>query len=201
MLPRLTLIPRDAQPEAAWRNQGGSTREVAAEPRGASAGDPFVWRVSIATVARDGPFSRFAGVDRRLWLLQGKGMLLDIRGRRVRLEAPYAEVSFAGEDDVSAHLLGGPTQDLNLMVDRARVRAEAQVHELPTGEVWEVHLAPRSQALVVVLQGTLAARAPGHALVAGSGDALLLEGVGTACRCAIEAQTTATFLAASFAPR
>ncbi len=116
-----------------WRNGGGTTREVAAEPPGARAGDAFLWRVSVAQVATDGPFSRFPDIDRTLWLLQGNGMDLDLDGQRVRLDQPFARVDFKGEADVRARLLDGATQDLNLMVDRAHVRAQAAIESLAPG--------------------------------------------------------------------
>jgi environmental stress-induced protein Ves len=51
-------------PAISWKNGGGTTREVVTQPPGA-AFDEFNWRVSIATIASDGPFSTFPGVDPR----------------------------------------------------------------------------------------------------------------------------------------
>jgi environmental stress-induced protein Ves len=130
----LTIVPRSAQPVVPWRNGGGTTREVAAEPRLPRAGDAFAWRLSVARVAADGPFSLFPGVDRTLWLLAGHGMHLEVDGRDVRLDQPYARLEFPGEARVHARLLHGPTEDLNLMVDRARVKAEARIEHLGAGE-------------------------------------------------------------------
>ena len=48
-----------------WKNGGGETVEVIVHPEGASLSD-FGWRVSMATVASDGPFSVFPGIDRTL---------------------------------------------------------------------------------------------------------------------------------------
>ena len=42
-----------------WKNGAGVTREVAAWPPEARL-DDFGWRVSMARVERDGPFSTFA---------------------------------------------------------------------------------------------------------------------------------------------
>ena len=45
-----------------WKNGGGITTEIWVSPEGSGlAGVPFDWRVSIADVATDGPFSKFAG--------------------------------------------------------------------------------------------------------------------------------------------
>ena len=63
-----------------WKNGGGHTTEIAAEPPGAGTAS-FVWRVSVADIAQDGPFSAFPGIDRTLVLLSGRGMRLG-DGRR-----------------------------------------------------------------------------------------------------------------------
>lgn len=99
-----------------WKNGGGVTREVAAWPPGADL-DAFDWRVSLADVAADGPFSAFPGVDRVLTLIAGDGLALEIEGRTVRLE-PGAPFAFPGEAAVAARLAAGPIRDLNVMVRR-----------------------------------------------------------------------------------
>ncbi|MCQ0033734.1 HutD family protein [Burkholderia glumae] len=116
---RLSLIRADRLVAAPWKNGGGVTREIAAEPPGASL-DAFAWRVSVADVAQPGPFSRFPGVDRTLVLLSGAGMtLVDGNGARQVLAAPLERLAFAGETPLSAELADGPTRDFNLMTRRA----------------------------------------------------------------------------------
>lgn len=148
-------VPCSAQALVPWRNGGGTTREVAAEPRHAHAGDAFAWRVSIAQVATAGPFSTFAGVDRSLWLLRGRGMVLDIDGRQVRLRQTHERVDFAGEAKVTARLLDGPTEDLNLMVARSRVRAQARVVTLRAGEHAALDGVEPAQHLCLALAGAV----------------------------------------------
>ncbi|MBM7325185.1 HutD family protein, partial [Agrobacterium sp. S2] len=46
-----------------WKNGGGVTTEIIVHPAKASMAD-FDWRISMANVAQDGPFSIFPGVDR-----------------------------------------------------------------------------------------------------------------------------------------
>jgi len=107
-----------------WKNGGGVTRQIAVAPPGGDAGS-FDWRISSAEVATDGPFSRFEGIDRRLYILDGAGLDLrfDAGTRRLRLGE---HTDFAGEAAVFGALLGGPVTDLNIMVrrDRYRMRAE-----------------------------------------------------------------------------
>ena len=58
-----------------------STTEIAIYPEGAGlSGAGFIWRVSIAEVAVDGPFSRFPGYDRHIMTIAGNGMMLEAEG-------------------------------------------------------------------------------------------------------------------------
>jgi environmental stress-induced protein Ves len=111
-----------------WRNGGGSTWEIAAEPAGASM-DDFDWRVSIAAVEAAGPFSIFAGVDRMLALIDGPSMLLTIDGEEHGLQA-LSTVAFAGESRTTCQIPGGPTRDLNVMTRRGRVSATLELIEV-----------------------------------------------------------------------
>lgn len=104
-----------------WKNGGGVTREIAVHPPGAAM-DDFAWRISLADVAADGPFSAFPGVDRILTVIEGGGLLLDLAGKVVRLDGDAPPLAFAGETPVSATLGEGPIRDLNLMVRRGHWR-------------------------------------------------------------------------------
>ena len=73
MVPTSRVIPSYEYRRTRWRNGGGWTREIHAEP--ADAGD-WGWRLSIAEITADGPFSTFEGVDRELVLLAGEGLRL-----------------------------------------------------------------------------------------------------------------------------
>ena len=107
-----------------WKNGGGWTSEIAA----ARAADPaldFAWRVSIADIESDGPFSSFPGVARELLLLSGNGIELDIDDAPpVRLSERFQRVRFEGESSVGCRLLAGPTRDFNVMTRRDAARAE-----------------------------------------------------------------------------
>jgi uncharacterized protein len=109
-----------------WRNGGGSTTEIAAGPPGASL-DNFDWRVSMARVATDGPFSHFAGVDRTLAVVTGRGLMLQIDNRpQVTLAAGSEPVSFPGDAPTHAQLTRGEITDLNVMTRRGRFRHSLQ---------------------------------------------------------------------------
>jgi environmental stress-induced protein Ves len=90
------------------------TLEIAREP----AGDrPFLWRLSLATVAASGPFSNYAGYQRSVTLIDGAGFRLAIDTRdAVVLDAIGASALFPGDAATECTLLQGPATDLSLMV-------------------------------------------------------------------------------------
>nr|WP_315259895.1 HutD family protein [uncultured Duganella sp.] len=106
---------------APWKNGGGSTTEIAISPAGATLED-FDWRVSLATIAQDGPFSIFPGIDRSLALVDGDGVLLDFGNERFVLSPSEPLIEFAGEDAVHATVTGQHTTDFNVMTRRGQCR-------------------------------------------------------------------------------
>ncbi len=109
-----------------WKNGGGETVEIAVFPEKASLGD-FDWRVSMATVATDGPFSSFPGIDRTLSILQGKGMRLMIERRAPALmTGETAPLPFPADAATSATLVDGPIVDLNVMTRRGKLAHSVQ---------------------------------------------------------------------------
>lgn len=114
------LIPYASLEAAPWKNGAGSSTEIAAAPAGAGL-DEFEWRISLATIAQDGPFSAFAGIDRTLALVQGPGVILDVDGdSRFALSEDDPVIEFAGESEVVATMMGAPSTDFNVMTRRAR---------------------------------------------------------------------------------
>ena len=65
-----------------WRNGGGVTRELACWPPDST---PWVWRMAVAEVAQDGPFSNFSGIERWFAVLSGGGVRLTIDGQAHQL--------------------------------------------------------------------------------------------------------------------
>jgi uncharacterized protein len=128
--PLATDLPRALGPAdyraMPWKNGGGRTLEIATQPPGTDLAS-FAWRISVADVERDGPFSAFAGVDRTLVLLAGRGMRLTGAGAPMDVRAPYEPVAFAGEASLQCALVDGPTRDFNLMVRRAEAQGEVRV--------------------------------------------------------------------------
>ncbi len=131
-----TITDVDALVPQPWKNGGGVTREVAAWPTGASFAD-FAWRVSIADVAQDGPFSAFDGIDRQITLWEGEGVHLlsddgSIDHRLVECGAPFA---FDGGTPLQATLRAGGIRDINVMTRRGRACATVTPLRRETGIV------------------------------------------------------------------
>ncbi len=117
----MRIVRRETYRRMPWKNGQGLTEEVTAFPEGAAV-DGFDWRLSIAHVDADGPFSLFAGIDRTIALLEGEGLALDLPDGGMARLAPGGEpFSFPGEWAISSRNLGGPTVDLNIMTRRGRV--------------------------------------------------------------------------------
>jgi environmental stress-induced protein Ves len=105
-----------------WKNGGGETREIAVSPAGAPL-DALDWRISLATVASDGPFSTFSAVTRTLCVIHGAGIELQVGEAPPRTLRPTSEpCTFDGETPTRASLIDGPIVDLNVMSRRGRFR-------------------------------------------------------------------------------
>ena len=111
-----------------WKNGGGLTRELACWPAGSGIQD-FEWRVSVAEIRTSGPFSKFAGVDRTIVLLDGAGMHLRSRDRSVdhRLVVSLEPFEFSGDLAMDCELCDGVSHDFNVMTRRNSTLADLEV--------------------------------------------------------------------------
>jgi environmental stress-induced protein Ves len=116
----------DATPTP-WKNGGGTTRELLAWPLGVA---DWHWRMSVAQVDADGPFSVFEGVQRWFAVLDGAGVELALGQvgtmQTQRLTQQSEAFGFDGALPVDCSLLDGSTQDFNLMVRSAHAQAQMQ---------------------------------------------------------------------------
>ncbi|SDK64695.1 hypothetical protein SAMN05216282_10993 [Cryobacterium psychrotolerans] len=167
----LTAASRVAEP---WRNGGGVTSEVAARPIG---GGPagFDWRLSIATVAGDNPFSGYPGVDRMLMAISPQGLDLVDGGVPVHL-GQFDVHRFPGENEVAAVAVTSPTLDLNLNLMTRRGRCAGSLRSVHFSGLWTVEAGDGEDLALVVLDGSL--RLGERTLTAL--DAVLLEHAGRA---------------------
>lgn len=118
----LRAAAREIRP---WKNGGGRTSEVAAFPLG-SGMDDFGWRISIADVDADGPFSLFPMVQRHIVILAGT-LCLRFNDRDRMISVGDAPFSFSGSSSVVGNLVDGPVRDLNLMVRSDRYEGHLRI--------------------------------------------------------------------------
>lgn len=153
-----------------WKNGGGETAEIAVAPA-AAALDTFDWRISMARVDGDGPFSAFAGIERTLTVLDGAGIRLQVVGRdAVELTPGSAPYSFPADLATSAALLGGPITDFNVMTRRGRVSQRVRRETLSAASI-----VPAGALLTVLfcVDGDLQASAGTATLSVGPRDTVL----------------------------
>lgn len=132
-----------------WKNGGGETAEIIVSPEGASL-ETFDWRVSMALVAMDGPFSLFPGIDRTLAVLDGNGIRLRVDGiGEMALTKESAPVAFPADAEAGADLIDGPIHDLNVMSRRGVMR-----HTLTRTVMSEPsRIAASGEAVLALIQG------------------------------------------------
>ncbi|ALE93223.1 hypothetical protein AOC05_14295 [Arthrobacter alpinus] len=123
---------------APWANGGGITRQLAsgsADRMTLGSGDkvsnaePWDWRISIAEVAKAGPFSPMPGMDRILTIIDGELIALTVDGAEHALEK-YRTFRFSGDLETSASLPTGALMDLNVMTRRGSFKGYATILEL-----------------------------------------------------------------------
>jgi uncharacterized protein len=151
-----------------WANGRGTTAVVARVPDT----DDWTWRLSLADVVDDGPFSSLPGVDRWIAVARGGRMELQCGApdgfMSTVLDETHGAVSFSGDGDTSCRVLDGPLVDVNLMLRRGRATGELDVHELGAGERWSC-----AARAVVVLSGQVELVAVGDEQATG----VVLDGV------------------------
>jgi environmental stress-induced protein Ves len=131
-----------------WANGRGTTAIVTRVPDT----DDWAWRLSLADVVDDGPFSSLPGVVRWIAVARGGRMALQLGApdgfARTVLSDTDGAVPFSGDGDTSCRVLDGPLVDLNLMLRRGRATGALDLYELDAGERWS-----GTASAVVVLSG------------------------------------------------
>lgn len=165
-----TFLAHECLRAAPWKNGGGSTMEIAIFPPEAGL-MAFDWRISLATITADGPFSSFPGIDRSLMLVDGDSVQLTLDGaRKVVLNAAQPMLWFPGEAAVHAQVKGATT-DFNVMTRRDRCRHQLEKITAPA------RLVRRSgmTLLFVAGDGAVLARGGEQQFALARHDALLLD--------------------------
>jgi uncharacterized protein len=120
----MKIIPPSAFVTMTWKNGGGITHEILKEERGGK----LLWRLSIAEVASDGPFSLFPSLSRILTVIDGAGLELTAPGRVIKA-LPLRPVSFSGDWPIASKRIAGNVRDFNVIFDAAAVSASVAVHD------------------------------------------------------------------------
>jgi environmental stress-induced protein Ves len=108
----MILLRSEARPTQAWKNGAGITQTVLVD-QDLQPG----WRVSVAAIDRDAPFSVFPGMDRFLAPLTPYGIQLAIGDQRIHVPQ-YSVAKFDGGEKSACMGVVEAGRDLNLMVDR-----------------------------------------------------------------------------------
>lgn len=156
-----------------WKNGGGETAEIAVEPADAAL-DAIDWRISMARVDADGPFSTFPGIDRTLAILAGAGLRLHVASMRsVELTLRSPPHPFPADVATRAELLGGPITDLNVMTRRGRFLHRVRREQAGVARTLLISGAP---TLIVCADGRARLGAEGVEVFIGVRDTALLAG-------------------------
>lgn len=159
-----------------WKNGRGSTTELYVHDR---AGDSFGWRASIATVAEDGPFSRFPGCLRHIMAMDGDGFVLHGGpDGSIDVSPLLTPREFSGDWDITVKLNNTPSRDFNLMADRHRFRSTLDV--VRAGG--EIELANEPAARFIhVLRGIAGPLQTADSLLLEPGETFRLQASSAAC--------------------
>lgn len=194
----LRRLPAASHRRTRWKNGGGWTTELGIEPTTAVLTGDFDWRVSIADIERDGPFSLFPGVERDLFLLEGAGMFLkNVDGVEQRIDRPLQRVHFSGDAPIDCRLVDGPTRDFNVMVRARSIVAYIAASE-PLRDVAIAGPAD-SQWLVYVCSGTATINVDADPIKLRAGDSLRIDSPGDPAEFSIN--STGALLVMRFTPR
>lgn len=135
MNPNIRIIRYEECESSLWKNGSGSTKQLLIWPKGADLSN-FDFRISIATISSDGPFSLFHGIDRQLCILEGEGVKLHIKGNdlgqseEIILRPNDPPFCFSGETQIESKLLDNQILDFNVMTRRGKYRACIEQLEL-----------------------------------------------------------------------
>jgi hypothetical protein len=110
-----------------WANGRGMTTEMVRVdgPQG------LLWRLSMASVTEDGPFSVFPGIERSLTVISGPGF--DLVGERRLRADPFVPVAFPGDIALQVKDLAAPCEDVNVLTTRRLPRPDVSL--APPGTV------------------------------------------------------------------
>jgi uncharacterized protein len=126
-----SILKNSGYREGRWRNGLGVSWDIAQS----GAAEAFDWRMALARLDADVPFSSYPGIDRIFTLIEGDGLTLDVKGFGALEAAKYRPVHFPGDRPAACRLKAGPCRALNLFVKRGAFRADVMVTCHAKGDV------------------------------------------------------------------
>ena len=118
----MQIVRKNSFQTSRWKNGGGITHEIARS----DTEEIFGWRMSVAEVKSDGPFSLFPHHHRILTVIEGEGM--DLLGAAASYHANHlVPVRFLGDEQIMGKLASRPCRDFNLIFDPLRYSAKIAV--------------------------------------------------------------------------
>ena len=132
-----------------WKNGRGFTQQIFITPPTASvAANDFDYRISSATVDKDGEFSLFPGKKRILVAVKGHGFQLNDD-----VYEKFEVAQFTGDEKIFCALLGGPVVDLGLIYDESKVKVNSRVLDLRSPLSFEIE--PSTEHFFIIMNGSL----------------------------------------------
>ncbi|MGC8518897.1 MAG: HutD/Ves family protein [Steroidobacteraceae bacterium] len=154
--PRLEILRATTYRAMPWRNGNGMTLEIARDP---ATGESFRWRLSLADIAQDGPFSAYPGYRRALVLVHGEDLRLAFgeHGQR-RLSPARRGALFEGDWSTQCSVPLGRCTDLSLIVRKGAAGSPACIVRAPSilslVSTRELMLSAPLYSALFVLEGT-----------------------------------------------
>ena len=117
------IIPSVEFKTVPWKNGKGVTKELLVKYE--QGRNEFIFRLSMAGVTENGPFSHFSGYDRVLMMIEGNGITLQHSDGKVNDIKNSADMAvFSGDLKTEAVLKDGPIKDFNVITLRGVCRSE-----------------------------------------------------------------------------
>lgn len=178
------IVAADAYRRVRWKNGLGWTSEIAqgrlcapapdGEDASLMADGEWDWRLSIAEIDTDAPFSSFSGMDRTLVLIEGAGLRLEFDdGGCIALDAWMPRADFAGERGVIGRLPTSPVRVLNLMTRRGRL--ESHVETIAVRPDAPVIRGSEYVTAILAMSGNLSVHAGGATEILRASDTALIQ--------------------------
>lgn len=124
----INIISADTFKQVPWKNGLGFTTELAINAGGTL--DNFDWRLSIATVSKDGAFSNFKGYQRNLVLISGQGITLDHQNGQLDTLNKLLDIAqFDGGFKTLGKLHGAAITDFNIMTKHKLYCAQVKTYK------------------------------------------------------------------------